>query len=51
MDFGKEFKRYAMLDKGVSSMHFEHYVDNSLTPYIIEERQPTAPIIIPPRIG
>ena len=28
-----------MLDKGVSSMHFEHYVDNSLTPYIIEERQ------------
>ena len=39
MDFGKEFKRSAMLDKGVSSMHFEHYVDNSLTPYIIEERQ------------
>ena len=39
MDFGKEFKRYAMLYKGVSSMHFEHYVDNSLTPYIIEERQ------------
>jgi ATP-dependent Clp protease protease subunit len=39
MDFGKEFKRYAMLDKGVSSMHFEQYVDNSLTPYIIEERQ------------
>jgi ATP-dependent Clp protease protease subunit len=39
MDFGKEFKRYAMLDKGVSSMHLEHYVDNSLTPYIIEERQ------------
>ncbi len=39
MDFGKEFKRYAMLDKGISSMHLEHYVDNSLTPYIIEERQ------------
>ncbi len=39
MDFGKESQRYAMLDKGVSSMHFEHYVDNSLTPYIIEERQ------------
>lgn len=39
MDFGKEFKRYAMLDKGVSSMHLEHYVDGSLTPYIIEERQ------------
>ncbi|HAB32046.1 MAG TPA: ATP-dependent Clp endopeptidase proteolytic subunit ClpP [Cryomorphaceae bacterium] len=39
MDFGKEFKRYAMLDKGISSMHMEQYVDNSLTPYIIEERQ------------
>ncbi len=39
MDFGKEFKRYAMLDKGISSMHLEHYVDDSLTPYIIEERQ------------
>lgn len=39
MDFGKEFKRYAMLDKGISSMYLEHYVDNSLTPYIIEERQ------------
>ena len=39
MDFGKEFQRYAMLDKGISSMHLEHYVDNSLTPYIIEERQ------------
>lgn len=39
MDFGKEFKRYAMLDKGISSMHLEHYVDGSLTPYIIEERQ------------
>ncbi len=39
MDFGKEFKRYAMLDKGINSMHLEHYVDGSLTPYIIEERQ------------
>ncbi|MBM3433588.1 MAG: ATP-dependent Clp endopeptidase proteolytic subunit ClpP [Bacteroidetes bacterium] len=39
MDFGKEFKRYAMLDKGISSMQLEHYLDNSLTPYIIEERQ------------
>lgn len=28
-----------MLDKGISSMHLEHYVDGSLTPYIIEERQ------------
>ena len=39
MDLGKEFKRYAQLDKGVSSMHMEHYIESSLTPYIIEERQ------------
>lgn len=39
MDFGKEFKRYAMLDHGVQSMHMEKYVESSLTPYIIEERQ------------
>ena len=31
--------RYAMLAKSISSMHLEHYVDRSLTPYIIEERQ------------
>lgn len=39
MDFGKEFQRYAMLDHGVQSMHMEKYVQSSLTPYIIEERQ------------
>ncbi len=39
MDLGKEFQRYAMLDKGISSLTMQHSVDSSLTPYIIEERQ------------
>ncbi len=39
MDLGKEFQRYAQLDKGVSSLTMERYVKSSLTPYIIEERQ------------
>ena len=38
-DLGKEFQRYAQLDKGVSSLTMEGYVNSSLTPYIIEERQ------------
>ncbi|MDP4601423.1 MAG: ATP-dependent Clp endopeptidase proteolytic subunit ClpP [Schleiferiaceae bacterium] len=38
-DLGKEFQRYAQLDKGVSSLTMEGYVKSSLTPYIIEERQ------------
>ena len=39
MDFGKEFKKYAMMDHGVQSMYVDKYVESSLTPYIIEERQ------------
>ena len=39
MDLGKEFQRYAMLDKGISSLTMQHYVESSLTPYIIAERQ------------
>lgn len=39
MDLGKEFKKYAVLDKGIQSMYIDKYVENSLTPYIIEERQ------------
>lgn len=39
MDFGKEFKEYATKHKAVSSLTFDSYVKNSLTPYIIEERQ------------
>jgi ATP-dependent Clp protease protease subunit len=38
MDLGKEFSKYAKLDKGINSMHFQDYVESSLTPYIIEER-------------
>jgi ATP-dependent Clp protease protease subunit len=38
MDLGKEFSKFATLDKGISSMHLQYYVQSSLTPYIIEER-------------
>lgn len=38
-NLGKEFQRYAQLDKGISSLTLEGYVKGSLTPYIIEERQ------------
>ncbi len=34
-----EFKKYATKHMGISSMHLEHYIDSSITPYIIEERQ------------
>ena len=33
-----EFKKYATKHMGLSSMHMEHYIESSLTPYIIEER-------------
>lgn len=39
MNHGKEFKRFAQGHHGISSMHLDHYVDSSMTPYIIEERQ------------
>jgi ATP-dependent Clp protease protease subunit len=42
MNHGKEFERYAMLDKGVSSMNMHYYkkqIENSMTPYILEERE------------
>ena len=39
MNFGKEFKQYATKHVGLSSMHVDQYVDASMTPYIIEERQ------------
>ena len=39
MDFGKEFKKYATKHAGIQSMDVDQYVDASLTPYIIEERQ------------
>ncbi len=39
MDFGKEFKKYATGHLGISSSRVGNYIDASLTPYIIEERQ------------
>ncbi len=39
MDFGKEFKKYATGHHDINSMHVENYLQASLTPYIIEERQ------------
>ena len=41
MNYGKEFEKYAMSDHGVSSLNM-HYakeqLENSMTPYILEER-------------
>jgi len=34
-----EFRKYATKHMGISSMHMESYIDSSVTPYIIEERQ------------
>lgn len=42
MNHGTEFKKYAMSDHGVSSMNMHYYqkqIENSLTPYILEERE------------
>lgn len=42
MNFGKDFKKYAMSDHGLSSMNLHYYgqqVENSMTPYILEERE------------
>lgn len=38
----KEFEKYAVKERGISSMHLEHYIHSTITnytPYIIEERQ------------
>jgi len=41
MDFYKEFKNYAVKDKGISSLNLNYWEQyrNSLTPYILEERE------------
>jgi len=39
MNFKKEFEQYAIKDRGINSMHVSDYLQSSLTPYIIEERQ------------
>lgn len=33
-----EFSKYATKHLGISSMHLGHYIESSVTPYIIEER-------------
>lgn len=38
MNFGKEFKKFAVKDQGINSLHIDDLV-SSVTPYIIEERQ------------
>ena len=41
MDYGKDFKKFA-LSEGISSLtmhHYEENLKNSLTPYILEERE------------
>ena len=34
-----EFNKYATKHHGINSMHLENYIESSMTPYIIEERQ------------
>ena len=38
MNFGNEFKNFAVKDQGISSLYVDQLV-SSVTPYIIEERQ------------
>ena len=38
MNYGKEFKKFAIKKHGVNAMHYDKIV-SSMTPYIIEERQ------------
>ncbi|MAW20867.1 MAG: ATP-dependent Clp protease proteolytic subunit [Flavobacteriales bacterium] len=42
MDYGKEFKKYATKDRGISSLHLNNFASihaNYISPTIIEERQ------------
>lgn len=42
MDLGKDFKKYAKSDYNLSSMnlhYFSQQIENSMTPYILEERE------------
>ena len=38
MNYGTEFKKFAVKDQGINSLHIDQLV-SSVTPYIIEERQ------------
>ncbi len=42
MDYGKDFKKYAMSEHNISSLNMDYYdkqIKGSLTPYILEERE------------
>lgn len=42
MDYGKEFRKYAMSDHNVSSSNMDYFgtqITSSMTPYILEERE------------
>lgn len=43
MDYGKEFRNYAVKHRGITSLYVDKFIEentpNSMTPYIIEERQ------------
>jgi ATP-dependent Clp protease protease subunit len=42
MNYGNDFKKFAMSDRGISGLNLDYYqkhIDNSLTPYILEERE------------
>ncbi len=52
MDFQKEFRKFAVKDRGVGGIHVDKYAEisaqafqNSLTPYIIEERRMNATVL------
>ena len=34
-----EFRKYAVKHRGISSLHVDSYIQSSMTPYILEERQ------------
>jgi len=38
MNEGTEFLKYATKHHGINSLHMGHYIESSMTPYIIEER-------------
>jgi ATP-dependent Clp protease, protease subunit len=42
MDYGKDFRKYAMSEHNLSSMNLHYFgqqIENSMTPYILEERE------------
>ncbi|MEM6319392.1 MAG: ATP-dependent Clp protease proteolytic subunit [Bacteroidota bacterium] len=52
MNFSEEFRKFAVKDKGIGGIHVDKYAEisaqafqNSLTPYIIEERRMNATVL------